>query len=78
MPVSRPTAPAFADASPNPDVVEIMIKAYRLTCGRLHDKGQPALVREVIAARVAEIAEAGERDPDRICERVMAGLGLQL
>ena len=43
----------------------------------LHDKGQPALVQEVIARRIIEIAKAGERDPNRICERVLADLGLQ-
>lgn len=43
----------------------------------LHDKGQPALVQEVIARRIVEIAKAGERDPNKICQRVLTDLGLQ-
>ena len=51
--------------------------AYAKACKMLHDKGQPALVQEVIARRIMEIVKAGERDPDRICQRVMADLGFQ-
>ena len=54
-----------------------MNSAYGKACRRLHDKGQPALVQEVIAQRIVEIAKAGERDPNKICERVLADLGLQ-
>ncbi len=39
----------------------------------LHDKGQPALVQEVIARRIVEIAKTGERDSNRICERRAGG-----
>jgi len=51
--------------------------AYAKACKMLHDKGQPSLVQEVMAGRIIKIVEAGERDPDRICQRVMADLGLQ-
>ena len=51
--------------------------AYAKACRMLHDKGQPAVVQEVMAARIINVVKAGERDPDRICQRVMAELGLQ-
>ncbi len=54
-----------------------MNNAYGKACRMLHDKGQPALVQEVIARRIVEIAKAGERDPNKICDRVLADLGLQ-
>ena len=58
-------------------MIEAMNSAYGKACRMLHDKGQPAVVQEVIARRIAEIAKAGERDPNKICERVLADLGLQ-
>jgi len=58
-------------------MIEVMNNAYAKGCRMLHDKGQPSLVQEVIARRIVEIAKAGERDPNKICERVLADLGLQ-
>ena len=42
----------------------------------LHDTGQPENVQEVIAKRIIDIAETGERDPDKMCERVLLTFGL--
>jgi hypothetical protein len=75
--VSAPFVPPFSQASSDPRVINVMGKAYDKACKMMHDKGQPHLVQEVIAGRIIEIVTAGERDPDRICERVMAKLGLQ-
>ena len=58
-------------------MIEVMNSAYGKACRMLHDKGQPVLVQEVIAQRIVEIAKAGERDPNKICDRVLADLGLQ-
>lgn len=54
-----------------------MNHAYGKACRMLHDKGQPAVVQEVLARRIVQIARMGERDPNRICSRVLADLGLQ-
>ena len=70
-------APPFSQASSDPHVIGVMNKAYAKACKMLHDRGQPALVQEVIAGRIIDIVKDGERDPDVICQRVMAGLGLQ-
>lgn len=69
--MSAPFVPAFAQASSDPRVIDVMNEAYAKSCRMLHDRGQPALVQEVIAGRIIEIVRAGERDPDRVCERVM-------
>ena len=75
--MSATSVPVFVEASSDPNVVDVMHKAYAKACRMLHDKGQPALVQEVIARRIVEIAKTGERDPNRICQRVLADLGLQ-
>jgi hypothetical protein len=77
MPVPAPFVPPFSQASSDAHIVAIMGTAYTKTCKMLHDKGQPSLVQEVIAGRIIEIVRSGERDPDRICLRVITDLGLQ-
>ena len=59
----------------NPDLVRIMGDAYDMACKSLHDKGQPSIVREVIAKHVIDIAGTGELGAAAICERVLATLG---
>ena len=51
--------------------------AFDLATRSLHDKGQPPLVQEVIAEQIIEIAKTGERDPDKICERVLQAFGIE-
>jgi hypothetical protein len=75
--VPTPFVPQFSQASSDPRLVGVMGTAYAKACRMLHDKGQPAVVQEVMAGRIIEIVKTGERDPDRICLRVMADLGLQ-
>jgi hypothetical protein len=75
--VSVPIAPTFSAASSDPAAIDIMNAAYAKACRLLHDRGQPTVVQEIIAARIARIAKSGERDPNRICERVLMDLGLQ-
>jgi hypothetical protein len=61
----------------DPETIEIMSKAYDKAKRRLHDTGQPALVQEVIAKRIIDIAAAGERDPDQIARRALEALGVE-
>ncbi len=75
--MSTPFVPTFAIAEFDAAVVNIMNSAYTKACKMLHDKGQPAVVQEIIAGRIIDIVRAGERDPDRISERVLTDLGLQ-
>jgi len=57
--------------------VEAMGRAFDKAAAALHDKGQPTVVREVIAKRIIEIAKTGERDPDKMCERALRALGIK-
>jgi hypothetical protein len=69
--------PLFQDAAFEPEATEAMGAAFDKACKSLHDIGQPALVQEVIARRIIEIAQKGERDADRLCERALQALGFQ-
>jgi hypothetical protein len=61
----------------DPETIEVMGKAYDKAKRRLHDTGQPALVQEVIARRIIDIAATGERDPDQIARRALEALGVE-
>ncbi len=39
---------------------------------QLSDRTDP--ITELVARKIIEIAEVGERDPDRLCERALAAL----
>ena len=49
--------------------------AFDAACKELHDKGQPAIVYEVIAKRIIDAAKNGERDPVQLRNIGLAGLG---
>jgi hypothetical protein len=69
------TIPMQVSASFDADAVRAMGLAFDRALRELHDKGQPAVVREVLAQRIIQAAAAGERDSERLCE---IGLGRQL
>jgi hypothetical protein len=50
-----------------PEAIEALGKAYDMALASLRDVGQPDLVREVIARRIIETAQNGERDPAKLC-----------
>ena len=53
-----------------------MGQAYDKARELLHDGGQPAIVNEIIARRIIEIAEKGEHEADKLCERVLSAFGM--
>jgi hypothetical protein len=53
-----------------------MDEAFDAVMRALPPTGQPAIVREVVADRVIEIVERGERDPDQIARRALNELGV--
>jgi hypothetical protein len=59
----------------DPDTIELLERAYDKARRSLHDKGQPPIVEEVIAARILAAVKTGERDPDKLCELALAALG---
>jgi hypothetical protein len=57
------------------EATRVMGEAFDAACKDLHDTGQPALVREIIASRIIEAAKRGERDPVRLRNAGLAALG---
>lgn len=66
--------PFFRGAAFDCDATRAMGEAFDLACCSLHDIGQPALVREVVARRIIEVARGGERDQDELCTRALQAL----
>ena len=54
---------------------QVMGQAFDAACKELHDKGQPTIVYEVIAKRIIAAAKNGERDPVRLRNVGLSGLG---
>ncbi len=57
------------------EATRVMGEAFDAACKDLHDTGQPALVREIIASRIIEAAKKGERDPVGLRNAGLAALG---
>ena len=52
----------------------IMGLAFEMTRAALRISNQDDLAPEIIATKTIELAKAGERDPDRLCDQALAGL----
>jgi hypothetical protein len=59
------------------DATRAMGEAFDAACLELHDKGQPVLVREVLAKRIIAAAEKGERDPAILCDAALQAAGIR-
>jgi hypothetical protein len=67
--------PFFRGAAFDYDAIRAMGEAFDRACHCLYDLGQPALVRDIVARRIIEVARAGERDPDELCACALQELG---
>ena len=54
----------------------IMGEAFDSARRELHDRGQPAVVQEIIAKRIIEIAATGVRDPEQLALQALGTLGI--
>jgi hypothetical protein len=68
--------PFFKDASFDPETTHVMAQAFERACVVLQSSSQPELVREIIAKRIIEVAQPGERDPEKLCVRALKALGV--
>lgn len=60
----------------NPEVKNAIAAAYESTLRVLGLTGRGDLITEIVARKIIEIAQTGERDPERIKSLVISGLGL--
>lgn len=68
----------FRNVSFGPDDIRTLCEAFELAISALHDRGRPSIVDEVIAARIIQVAQAGERDPKVLAENALKLMGLPL
>jgi hypothetical protein len=73
-----PIKALLADTSFDPEATRLLGQAYDLACSELHDDGQPAVVKEIIAKRIIELASDGERDPIKLSKVALTSLGLPI
>ena len=64
------------DNSFDPEHVQAMGQAFEGASKSLHAKSKNEAVRKIIAKRVIAIGKTGERDPVKICERVLIAFGI--
>ena len=74
--MSATIIPFLETNSFDPEIVHVMGEAYDAARKALHDRGQPAVVQEILARRIIEIAKNGERDPTQLCERALIAFGI--
>jgi hypothetical protein len=55
--------PIFRDSGFDAEATGALGKAYDIACRALHPKGQPPVVQEILAKKIIEVAQRGERDP---------------
>ena len=67
--------PIFRDSAFDNEATLILGKAYDIACRSLHRKGQPPVVQEILAKKIVEAAQHGERDPDRLAGIALSQLG---
>lgn len=67
--------PLFRQAGFDPETIDILARAFEKARRSLHDTGQPAIVQEIIAARLIAAAKTGERNADKLCELALTALG---
>jgi len=54
-----------------------MAHAYELIKKKLHDRGQPECVNEIIARRIIDLGKTKALNSTEIVERVLASFGLR-
>ena len=72
MPLSK----ELAGRSFDPEALRVITAAFEQACAALKLTSKPgrSLSNKLLAKKVIEAAEEGERDPSRLCERVLGGL----
>ena len=65
----------FRDSAFDDEATQVLGKAYDIACRSLHRKGQPPVVQEILAKKIIEAAEQGERNPDRLAGIALTMLG---
>jgi hypothetical protein len=71
-----PIKPFLPNASFDPEVTTLMTVAFEKACRSLHITGQTA-VEKIVAKRIIEVAQKGERDPARMSKETLKSLRME-
>jgi hypothetical protein len=61
----------------SPEQTRIMGLAFEKARAGLHDSGQHAVVQEIIAKRIVDLAMLGGRDPEKLAKQALQALGIE-
>jgi hypothetical protein len=61
----------------DPEVVSVVTTAYQMATDHLRRDGYTDLVRDIIANKIIDTAQQGERDPEGLCRSALAALGIR-
>ena len=67
--------PLFRDSGFDAEGTRNLGKAYDIACRSLHPKGRPPVVQEILAKKIIEVAQRGERDPDQLAAIALGIMG---
>jgi hypothetical protein len=72
-----PITPFINDEQFDPETTRVIGVALEMTCIALRTGDCDDGVREAIASKIIELAKAGERNPDALCEQALAAIRRQ-
>jgi hypothetical protein len=72
--VDMPTRKRIEDQLFELELIEAMRLAFQRACEALQLQGTSDALTEIVAAKIIELAKAGEVDPERLCSEVLSGL----
>jgi hypothetical protein len=70
-----PISPFLNDRRVDPEAKRVMSIAFEMAGAALRCSGQIGVRPGEIALTIIDLADAGERDPDRLCEHALKKLG---
>jgi hypothetical protein len=68
--------PFINDVSFDDQAIRAMREAFDQACDVLGAFGGGATVREIMAKRIVDVAQTGERDPSRLYRQALKALGI--
>jgi hypothetical protein len=67
--------PIFRDSGFDAEETRALGEAYDIACRSLHPTGPPPVVQQILARKIIDLAQRGERDPDRLAANALTNLG---
>ena len=66
-----PITPFLNGERPDPETKRVLGVAFEMTCVALRAEGSDDFVKQAIANKIINLAKAGERNPDILCEQAL-------